>query len=206
MRLNASTKFDTNLKTAAFAARHPSVANRVGKFESGSTNISSVASRIARHLAKGGDNFSIGEGTERNAFRHALWSAMITSEFGENMALRATNVHEGIAILNVGSVDFTKKFEDSNLMLADQTVDFLNNEIGRNIAKNNPYASTEGLTTLILSTFAKEGLWTISTDKDGNITISRSTISEDQHSKARWIMLGLDEHGFDEEERKRNKF
>src|SRR5690606_30760812 len=97
IRTQAAADIDRKAAEATVFLRHPQAGTRVGWFQSGSTNISSVSSRMARHVASGG-NMTTGEGTERNAFRHVLWQAMITNEFGEGIARRIGNAHEAIKI------------------------------------------------------------------------------------------------------------
>ena len=80
LRLHASPKWAKNTATIGASIRHPVSAPKVGKFKSGSTNISSVSSRIARHAAFGGKVLTKGEGSERNALRHAIWSATINQK------------------------------------------------------------------------------------------------------------------------------
>ena len=60
----------------------------------------------------------------------------LTKKYGSEVAENLTNSHEGIGIAESAEVDFNLDFE-GDLKLADDTVDFLNNEIGRNITEEN---------------------------------------------------------------------
>ncbi len=201
-RTQAESKPNILRRQGAFVVRHPGAAIRIGEFRSGSDNISSVSSRIARHLAQGGDNLSEGEGTERNALRHGIWSAMIASEFGEGISKRATDSHEGIGVAANSEVDFTKDFDSSDKLLGDQIVDYLNNEIGREFGAENEGSSSMDIAKGILNIFKDEGLYTMTSDKDGNISISKTKITQDQYDNAIKVLQTLDQNGFDDEEKR----
>jgi WXG100 family type VII secretion target len=70
-----------------------------------------------------------------DAFRHAYWTALMTREFGEDWARRFSDAHE--ALPPPGNVK-TKAF-----------MDLWNNNIGIEIAAQNPNASKEELAILI---------------------------------------------------------
>ena len=153
--------------TMGVVLRHPITSSRVGEVQRGGTNISSVSSRIARHIAEGW-NASKDIGTESNAIRHALWSATIANEFDAGIALRIGNAHEGIPIGAQGNahVDFSAP-APTNLAAADDVVDFLNNEIGRGIANSfEKGASQIDIAKEVLRVQRDEGLWTATETKD----------------------------------------
>lgn len=192
-----------NARTAGFAMRHPLAASRIGTIERGGTNISSVAGRYARHFAEA-TNTSKAIGSESNALRHGLWSAMIRTEFDAGITRRATNAHEGVAIFDKQEVDLSQSFNGQGKGapdLADHIVDILNNGIGTGIAEANPNAGTKELAQLVLGEFKDNGLWTFSKDKDGNITISRTRISQSQHDTGMKQINSLDNNGFTPQER-----
>jgi hypothetical protein len=56
-----------------------------------------------------------------DAYRHVLWSFLLTKEFGPEFAERVTNAHE------IGSVNFNTE--------ADHQMDYNNNKVGRDYAK-----------------------------------------------------------------------
>ena len=104
--------------------------------------------------------------------------ATIASNYGEGIAQRIGNAHEGIPIGAQGNahVDFDQPAPD-NLGGADSVVDFLNNEIGRAIGAELGEGATEWEAAVkALDVQLNEGLWTATKDKDGNITISRMEI------------------------------
>lgn len=200
-------KWRTNARTAGFAMRHLSAANRIGTGGRGSTDITGVAGRYARHFAESTDkNKDIGSSS--NALRHAIWSSAIRSEFDAGISKRATNAHEGVGIAESQSVDFSKTFNGKGkegLELADHIVDVLNNEIGFSLAETNPNATIGELAIIALTVFKENGLWTAFSDKDGNITIARTKLSEKEYKKALNHFNTLNENGFTKEEQQQIK-
>src|SRR5690606_30676473 len=120
-RNNPMPKWRTNARTAGFAIRHPKAAYKIGTGGRGSTDITGVAGRYARHFAEStGTSKAIG--SKSNALRHVIWSSAIRSEFDAGISKRATNAHEGVGIAENQSVDFSKTFNgkgDDGLNLAD---------------------------------------------------------------------------------------
>jgi len=51
------------------------------------------------------------------------------------------------------------------------------------------------LATKVLNVFREEGLWISTTDKDGNVTIQRQKISDEQHKTAINNSSKLDKNG-----------
>ena len=200
IRTQAASDVDRYAAQTGVSIRHPQAASRVGSFQSGSTNISSVSSRMARHVASGG-NMATGEGTERNAFRHTLWQAMITNEFDAGIARRIGNAHEGIKLAQSGHVDFSLPLVQQ-LAAADEVVDFLNNQIGRDIAAGlSENATSLDIAKEVLKVQRDEGLWTVQTAKGGTLSKSRTKITQKQYEAGVKILNTLDESGFNEAER-----
>lgn len=188
--------------SAVFAYFHPIAANSIGAIERGSSNISSVSGRIARHMTDDG-NMSGGIGSESNAFRHSLWSATMSTRFGEEIATQAGNSHEGAKVFNSLSIDFNSPLVQ-NADYADSVVDLLNNEIGRQISEGigNEFTSQTDIAKEVLNVQRTQGLWEVSTDKKGNISISRKTISEKQYKASLEKINNLDRNGFSDEDKK----
>jgi hypothetical protein len=184
------------------AVRHPIASTKAGWVKRGGTNISSISGRIARHMEVGG-NMSKGHGSESNAFRHALWQATIASQYGEEISKKIGNAHEGIRILESANVDFSKSLPTDS-EAADDIVDFLNNEIGRNIAKGlGENASSLDIAKEVLRVQRDEGLWNVNfDDKRKPSSISRNKISQEQYDNAIKILNTLDNKGFNEEDRR----
>ena len=85
-------------------------------------------------------NFTTGEGSEENAFRHVLWSAKMTTEFGVAKANEFGKAHEGIGAYDDVEAIYDEPFK-GNSSGADSTVDLLNNLIGQSIGEANPNAN-----------------------------------------------------------------
>ncbi len=188
-------------KTAEAIFRHPIASYYTGSVKHGGTNISSNSGRVARHVAED-ENMSVGIGSERNAFRHVLWSANITSRFDANASETITNSHEGIGLFDNSEIDHSQSFE-GNMGLADNIVDILNNEIGRDVGENNTDASILNIGLEILGIFKEEGLWTAKQDENGNITISRTKITQSQFSNAKKTLESLDQNGMSATDRQK---
>jgi RHS repeat-associated protein len=200
-RTSAASGWIQKSATLGAAMKHPIAAAKVGAFKSGSTNISSVSSRISRHVALDGNNLSTGIGSERNALRHTIWSATINKEFGASIAETLTNAHEGIGFAESAFVDMDSPFE-GDMSLADDVVDFLNNKIGRSITSEGDDLSTLEIAMDALDVFKDEGLYTASIDNDGNVTIQRSKITQKQYDTAMEILHQLTNDGFSAKEQK----
>ena len=83
---------------------------------------------------------------------------------------------------------------------ADETVDLLNNEIGRRIGGlANPIPQQE-LAMKVLNEFHENGLWTAEKQKDGSVTISKTKITDEQYNKAVKVLKGLNNDGFTKSE------
>ena len=114
-------------------------------------NISTIASTFQLNLF---DNRQFGgEGGVGNAFRHTLWQAIITNRLGENTATQVGNSHE-----TGFKIDFSKR-ENISLNKADEMIDQLNNQIGREIAIKNPNSDNKKLAINVLNYYLKEGLY-----------------------------------------------
>lgn len=189
--------------TAIFYIRNTNAANRIGIFDDASTNISSNVGRVAKHVAKDG-NMTKGEGTQRNAFRHALWSSVITEEFGETVALEATYAHEGVSPFDATYINTSEKFTGDKL-LADNIVDILNNKIGRELGKMEGKQGVVELAKHVLDVQYTEGLFVANKNKDNTFTIVREKISKEQYEQGMKNLEDIDNNGRDEEDRNKYK-
>jgi hypothetical protein len=203
IRNEPPTEEQKNSATLGVIILHPIASIKVGSVKRGGKNISSVSARIARHAAENG-NMTVGIGSERNALRHVIWSGIITAKFGNNVAKLIGNAHEGIPVSaqNNAHVDFTQPPPD-NLEGADSVVDFLNNEIGREISSKLGEKATEfEIAVEALKVQRDEGLWTATKDADGNILISKTKITQEQYNTAIKTLKTLDQYGMNDKDRK----
>ena len=194
----ASTKLEISIAESDFYLKRRSVAKKIGVHKYGSTNISSVAGRTALNIAGPKENkiLTEGEGTQRNALRHVIWSASINSKFGNQINFEATNVHEGISIdASSITIDWSTRFKGS-LKLADHIVDLLNNEIGRSISNHGDGMTNFEIGAKALEVFMNEGLYEATKNDDESYSISRNKISTFQYSEAMRRIVNLDENGF----------
>jgi hypothetical protein len=179
-------------RTAGFAIRHPFIANDIGSVEKGSTNISTKAFRFSTQIGLNENNAK--EGSQVNAYRHALWQATIAGTHGQQIAHEAGNAHE-----DNPTIDLTQRYFKNNakgLTNADQTIDLLNNQIGRQIARDNPGASMTELARKTLDFFHNNGLYTAVEDKsNGSYHVEQTKISDEQYQKALKDLATLDENG-----------
>lgn len=201
-RTSSMPKWRTNARSLGFALRHPEAASTIGSGGRGSTDITGVSGRYARHFAES-TNTSKAIGSKSNALRHAIWSSSIRSKYDGGISKRATNAHEGVGIGESQSVDFTKSFDGKGaegLNLADHIVDVLNNEIGFALGEANPDATPGALAGIALKEFRENGLWTAVMDKDGSVTISRVKLTNKEYNAASNHFKTLNENGFTESE------
>jgi hypothetical protein len=187
---NGTTAF---YREASFTVRHPFIAHSIGSSDpdSRSTNISSDAARFS--INGGLTENSSHEGSERNAMRHVTWAATITSEYGKDIAKQVGDAHEE----NPGADLTQRNFTGSNAMdQADQTVDLLNNIVGRQIGSDNAGASVKDIAVAALNEYHTNGLYTATVNKDGSVTIGKSKLSDKEYKADLKKINGLDANGF----------
>jgi hypothetical protein len=181
-------------RTAAFFLRHPVAGPAIGEVQKGSVNISTVATRFAASTGALQEN-DMHEGSEVNAFRHTLWQGMITQQFGDGIAAQAGNAHEEnpralYGLTNPVSSTFT------SLSAADETIDLLNNQIGRQIGRDNSGASPQQLALKTLDAFQSTGLWVATENANGTYGIAQITITNAQYTTAKTDIMSRNDYGF----------
>lgn len=152
-------------KTISWSVLHPIIAYKIGTPDSSRDSISKTASNFTINVSNAA-NFNEykkeEEGGLGNAFRHVLWQALITREFGEEIAKEVGFIHE-----------------DNNKSL-DSQVDIRNNAIGRKIGSVNKNSSNKSMAIIVIKEFYKNGFWTYNMDNE----IERTKLSEAQYKKA----------------------
>lgn len=155
------------------------------------TNLSSTAQNYADNLEKAGvlsmTNYyrssettemrTTDEGSERGAFRHALWQALITSKLNARTATRVANAHENNRKMDELRPPFATMAD------ADTYADQLNNVIGRDIGRKNRFAGRKKLAGLTLDEFYNNGLYTVFQNEDGSFDVQLTTLSEEAYNK-----------------------
>lgn len=177
-----------------FALRHPIVAMAIGSVSPGSTNISTNAVRFSTNDLGLQDDDSR-EGTEVNAFRHALWQSEITQEYGADIAHQVGNAHEANPFAISG--DNASRMNFPSLAEADQACDLRNNIIGRSIGTSNDQAEMNVLALRVLEYFHTTGLWVAVRQENGTYNTVQRRMADDQYEEARERLLMLNANGFD---------
>ncbi len=193
-----SLKYSPDVKTALFAIKHPMIAYDIGTVFNNSRNISTSASRFAtrEEILRGSKKKEMDEGSENGAVRHVLWQAKIASKYGNEIAKNVGNVHE----VNP-NVDLSiRKF--SNISDADQTVDLLNNEIGRKIGTNYRNYNMHDLALIVLKEFKDNGLYTAEKGNDGFWHVEKRKLSKELYEKIYNVFNILDSNGYYPDETK----
>jgi RHS repeat-associated protein len=186
-----------NMRYVGFFSRHPLAAVNIGfGVEKGTNTISTVATRFATrgNILYGSMRGQTDEGSENGAFRHTLWQAGITSAYGSQVAMEAGNAHEENPKVDLSRRTF------NNLADADQTVDLLNNQIGRSIGAQNEGVTMNVLAGLVLDEFATNGLYTATKGENSKYTISKTVLSTEKYSQLKEIFKVLDRYGRKPEE------
>ncbi|CDH04987.1 hypothetical protein XBO1_1630003 [Xenorhabdus bovienii str. oregonense] len=185
-----SSDFSPKFKLAMFSIKHPVAALAIGPYIKHSTNISTNAARFAS-LGKeelGGFADRNDGNRQTNAFRHTIWQATITAKYGDKIAK-----HVGYANEINPNVDLRiRNFTDSQE--ADQTVDLLNNEIGRSIGLNYDTTSMKELAYKVLDTYNKNGLYTALKTSNG-YEVQKVQLNDHQYNYMQSVYKDVDENG-----------
>jgi hypothetical protein len=182
-------------KEIGFFLRHPKIALKVGKYERYGLNLSTTAANFMLNSAlkiniDGATDAEENKGSEWNAIRHTIWMAILTKEFGTSMAKQIANAHEANPLADLTKRNFNKMSE------ADETVDLLNNVIGRSIGSSNINASNKDLALKSLDEFQKHGLWTVEKKPNGTFSIKKTKITASQYKTAYNKMSACNEYGY----------
>ncbi|WP_051408353.1 RHS repeat domain-containing protein [Sediminibacterium sp. C3] len=201
-------------RTTKFSVRHPLAAATIGYVSPGATNISTNSARFSTRGSSAESKSSVleepqgqgSEGSQVNAFRHVLWQATITKEFGGDIANQIGKAHED----NPNAIDgnsispFTQRF--SSLGKADESIDLLNNVIGREIGSKNKELGMRDMALTVLEAFHTDGFYSAEKGKDGSWKIVKGKISDEQYNALKTVFQKLNKDGFTQEEQnKRNE-
>ena len=191
-------------RTTLFVMRNPIIAQNIGYYEKGTQNISTNAQRFAGRLGFTTDNQVAVEGNAVNAFRHVMWQSQITAQYGAGIARQAGDAHEDNPNAATGS-NFKTSF--STLLGADETIDLMNNVIGRAVGNATKGEDMQFRALVTLEYFKEYGLWTATptTDTKGKVTgytIGQTKLTQDQYDNAKKIIGGLNANGRTTDEQK----
>jgi RHS repeat-associated protein len=196
------------LKELWFAIKHPIAASDIGSYQKGPvTNISTNAVRFSTRGTSSASGSILQEndarsGSQVNAFRHTLWQSTITAKYGADIAKQAGDAHEENPDVHLSQRTFSGK---DALAKADQSIDLLNNQIGRDIGSANPDASMKDVAMKTLDYFHDNGLYTATVNKDGSVTIGQTKITDEQYKQLQQVFKTLDNNGFTPQEQKQNE-
>ncbi len=180
---------------ALFAVRHPAIANSIGVFSKGSTNISTNAARFSTKGNILQENASH-EGSEVNADRHTLWQATITSKYGSDIAKEAGDAHEEHPDAIAGNGEaMIKTMTFKTADEADEAADLSNNIIGRSIGENSKGQGMKTVAGKVAKEFHDNGLWTSQKQDDGTYKISKTKISDKQYNSLIKSYKDLNDNG-----------
>jgi RHS repeat-associated protein len=192
-------------RTTKFAIRHPLIAGAIGYSSSGATNISTNAVRFATRGGSEKSQKSVleepkemgNEGSEVNAFRHVLWQATITSEFGTGIANQIGNAHEE----NPNAIDgkpFNALYNTTfkTLAEADESIDLANNVTGRAIGKANDGLGMRDMALKVLDGFKEGGFWTATKQEDGTFKMTNTKITDEQYKALKAVLQTLNNDGY----------
>lgn len=200
-------------RTTVFTLSHPIAAAAIGSVSPGATNISTNAARFSTRGSSASAKESVldepsdmgNEGTQVNAFRHTLWQATITSEFGGDIAKEVGFAHEDNPNSN-WSVNYNEK-SFKTLAAADERIDLTNNVTGRDIGAANKGMGMRDLALKVLDVFKKDGLMTATRQADGTFKMTKTKITDAQYKALQNVFKNLDNSGYTaaEQEQRRKK-
>ena len=177
-----------------FMLKHFSIGSDIGIVVKDGINISTVAVRFATRgdILQGTRNIETDkdEGSENGAFRHTLWQAAITSKYGASIAKEAGDAHEANPSVSLTNLCFKE------LASADQTVDLLNNVIGRRIGYYYKGCGMRQLALYTLDEFHNNGLYTAKYNEDGYWHVNLQQLSDEKYYQLQNIFNQLDDYGY----------
>lgn len=187
---------NTDLKEISFAMRHPIIAFQVGQVVQGKgkTNISTNCTRFANDFDFMENDEH--EGSEVNAFRHALWVAILTNKWGEGIANEISNSHESNSH-SLDNISDPYSYQFTSLSEADEVVDLLNNRIGVQVGQSLPEGSSQkDVVRAILDYYHEYGLNIVVRDENGYYTIEQQPLSDERYYENLNTLEQLDSNGF----------
>lgn len=132
-------------------------------------------------LSKCLDNYSYAG--QVDAFRHAMWMALLSQKINSRKALKLGVAHE-----KKNKTQFKKgKYSDDAVPdYASIRMDLLNNKIGADIGKLNKLMSTEELKNLIIKKIVAGDFYIIKRSSKGNFIDSLGTEISIEEQKTSW--------------------
>ena len=207
------SRTNRHVRTLGLIAREPQKAIEIGYVVPRSTNHSSNARRFSaakdvlygvtltdslKNVLKDEYGNPVRQeeerGSEKGAFRHTIWQAKITADYGKGIAKQVGNAHEDNPRVNL----YKRSFKDVDE--ADQTVDMLNNMIGRRIGEIGNTRNMRDLAFMVLDEFRYNGLYTAEPDEKGVWQVKKCRLSQEKYDVLKEHYSRVDENGYVPEE------
>lgn len=156
--------------------RHPFIAKKAYK-------ISIESAKKATELKSDSTLDDDTNGGQLDAFRHSYWMARTTQEFGWRRARSLGKAHEK------GNYRDYKKHRLEDESLPDKQaceMDYLNNDVGIQIGKDNLSSSEEELTLKIKNLILSGKLFVLKKDNQGNFLKCNGEIIPKEELKWKW--------------------
>ncbi|TSD06008.1 MAG: hypothetical protein Greene07142_972 [Parcubacteria group bacterium Greene0714_2] len=179
------------LKEFGFAVRHPGIASNIGFYRQGSTNISTQSVNFAVNMRFPNVHPEEERGSLLNAFRHVFWQSLITAKYGLKIAKEVGNAHEDNPFVDLANQNFSG---DNAWEQADQTVDLLNNQIGRSIGSAYSESTSNDLAAISLMYFHTAGFYTAEKAGDG-VKIIQTRLDDKQYLDSRSVVDKVGQDG-----------
>lgn len=122
-------------------------------------------------------------GGQLDAFRHAYWMACVTQKHGWRAARSLGNSHEK------GNYREFKKHRTEDGTFPDAQsgqMDFLNNDAGIQIGKDNPKANADEITDIIKNDIINGKLFILKKDRHGNFLKCNGETIKPEELKGKW--------------------
>lgn len=177
-------------KTIPFATQNPKVALSIGYGKySQPSSLSNIAYRTSR--VGGVLNGTDDRGSELGAYRHVLWQDLISCKHSPEIAKTAGDLHENGPYNDDGNYKF------SNLDLADEVTDQLNNRLSQDyVSKNGCVVSIKDTALDLLGLFHDEGFFQAHKNPDETFFVERTKLPLEKYQKMRNLLQSKDEQWF----------
>ena len=186
-----------------FVITHLREAYEIGLYVEGRRckNITTTAVRISVNLGLSNSSSMAGEGTQVNAVRHALWTAIIKSKFGTDIAKEAIESHEdydalrGYKRIKDSSEKQLNRNTFADRLYGDGICDMLNNNIALNMSVDG--MSAKEICREVLNTYHTTGLWVLKpNDTKYPYSLCKEILDDDSYNTAIDYLNKMDDYGF----------
>lgn len=174
--LHAQKLKDLGCAEKVWVLTHPFSANKARK-----TSIETK--QLVDSVAQTKDWLTMGTGGHKDAFRHGMWMALLSSRIGHKRAIWLGKAHE-----KKNKRDFRKeRLEDG--ALPDQVaieMDLINNKVGAEIGRNCKKCSRENIINQVLDALDAGQLSIIKMNKKGQFLNEENQIIPEENWQGKW--------------------